>query len=113
MSGMIGPLKMITPIELKEVNQLMKERRADYFISGYVFFISQHLVLFRGDESCIVVPFDVFSTSGNYSPNFNDFQIIDYGQTIKLGQYEVLSDYVLQKIDPNYVKYQESNVICQ
>jgi|ERR1700722_12286436 len=108
--GMIGALKKLTPLELKEINLLLIKEKSKYIVSGYAVFMSKHLVLFRGDGSCVVAPFDMFPPNTICSPNFDDLQIIDFGKSIKLGQYEVSSKSILEKLDPN-ISYIDTELV--
>lgn len=58
-------------------------------VAGYSDFTRQQLVLFREGGACIRIPFDAFKPSGTCSPDFSKLSIIDYGNTVKLGEYEV------------------------
>ncbi len=59
------------------------------------------LVLYRGSLERVVVPFSWFrSASRNTKPNFNDFEVIDNGQTVRLGKYEAAVDAILYEFDP-------------
>jgi len=87
--------------ELAEV--LTNERRADLIIGGIVDRSSKNLTLWRGSLEPLTVPFVAFTPSGNgVSPDFDQFRVIDYGQTIQLGSYEATPDSLLYEFDPEY-----------
>jgi hypothetical protein len=74
--------------ELKEIVGLSKILKRHCVVAGYSDFLHQQLVLFRGDSQTVIVPFAKFEPSGTCSPDFNELEIIDYGNTIRLGEYE-------------------------
>lgn len=48
----------------------------------------------------LTVPFVAFETSGDGTiPDFDRFSVVDFGQTIRLGDYEAASDAVLRDFD--------------
>ena len=60
-------------------------------------------MLFRGNLSPLVVSLDVFQPSaGSPKPDPKRFAVTDYGQTLKLGDYEVAADAILYEVDPEY-----------
>jgi hypothetical protein len=87
--------------ELVEV--LLDDRKADLIIGGLVDHVSQHLILWRGSLESLPVPFTAFAPSGNgVSPDFEQFRVTDYGQTIQLGPYEATTESLLYEFDPDY-----------
>ncbi len=57
-------------------------------------------MLIRGDFSQIVAPFSWFApTVDGVAPDFDDFQIVDTVETLKLGEYETPSCAVLGQHD--------------
>lgn len=54
------------------------------------------ILFYRGNGQEIVVDFDEFKPSGTgIEPDFNQVSIIDYGHTVKLGEYEAASMAIL------------------
>jgi hypothetical protein len=101
----IGLLSVLRPIELKAVQKLSLIKRRRYFIAGYTDFDNQQLVLFRGDGSVVIAAFSMFQPSPINSPDFNDLEIIDYGQGVRLGSYEASTRSILIDLDPEYKQY--------
>jgi hypothetical protein len=60
------------------------------------------VVLYRGDLESLVVPCEWFSSQPTAKPDFGQLSITDYGQTIRLGDYEVATEAVLYERDPEY-----------
>lgn len=91
-------------LPLDELAEVLKaENKADLFIGGSVDEVSKTLTLWRGTLDSLTVPFSAFEKSGDgILPDFSDFSVIDFGQTIRLGDYEAASDAVLYEFDPKY-----------
>ena len=49
-----------------------------------------------GDGSVCEFPFNYFTPSGTDTPDFKDVSILDYGQTLRFGTYEVATDELSQ-----------------
>lgn len=88
----------------EEMEQALRApHRADLAIAGLVDDKLQTVTLWRGDLRPLVVPWAAFKQSGSGpTPDFRRFQIIDYGQTIRLGEYEAATDALLYEFDPDY-----------
>ena len=91
----------LEPEELAEA--LKAQNRRDLFIGGLVDTTTKTITLWRGDLEPLTVPFTAFPKSGDgIKPDFNRFGVTDYGQTLKLGDYEAAADAVLYEYDPEY-----------
>jgi hypothetical protein len=92
----------LSPIaELIEV--LGSDKRADLFIGGVVLAAQSALLLYRGNLEPITVPFNWFaSRPGSPDPEVTQFAITDYGQTVRLGDYEAAADAILYEFDEDY-----------
>lgn len=87
--------------ELVEV--LSAPNAADLFIGGSVDAEAGVLLLFRGNLVPLVVPLGIFKTTPvGLHPDPGRFAIADYGQTVKLGDYEATADAILYEVDPDY-----------
>lgn len=79
------------------------ENRVDLFIGGSVDKGSETVTLWRGNLQTITVPFAAFAKSGDgTAPDFDKFSVIDYGQTIRLGDYEAAADALLYEFDAEF-----------
>lgn len=106
-----GGLKILPREELEEV--LLAENRQDLFIGGVVGSADRVLVLYRGDMIPLIVPFDSFRIAGDgIVPDFSDFAVIDYGQTVRLGRYEAAADAILHELDKEYRARARKNMIA-
>jgi len=87
--------------ELVEV--LEADNRPDLFIGGSVNHTTETITFWRGDLKPLTVPFSAFEKSGNGTKSdFNEFAVIDCGQTVQLGDYEAAVDAILYEYDPQY-----------
>lgn len=91
-------VRLLPREELKEV--LGTEHPGDYFIGGIVDAEDQSVVLYSGNLDRLVVPFGWLKATGHSpKPNFDDFEVIDSGQTLRFGSYEAAADAVLYEFD--------------
>lgn len=87
--------------ELAEV--LEAENRPDLFIGGSVDNATETITFWRGNVKPLTVPFSAFETSGDgTAPDFNNFSVIDSGQTVQLGDYEAAVDSILYEYNSEY-----------
>ena len=92
---------------------LGSEHRANLFIAGAVAPAAKSLVLIRGNLDSLVVPFGVFTPRPGSKPDFSDFEVIDSGQTIRLGAYEAAGDAVLYELDPEFRRHERKRRIFE
>ena len=91
----------LPPEELAEA--LAAKNRADLFVGGLVDHSSEMVTLLRGNLETLAVPFSAFPTSGDgIVPDFDDFAVTDFGQTVRFGEYEAASDAILVEYSPEY-----------
>lgn len=89
--------------ELQEVCKLPDRR--DRFIGGIVDKDSRTITLWRGNFESMIVPFDAFPPTANgIRPDFKKFSVIEYGQTLKFGDYESDSAAVLYEFASDFRK---------
>ncbi len=93
---------VMLPVEaLAEV--LKQPNRGDLCIGGSVDHAHRMVVLVRGNLDVLPVRTSAFEPSGDgTTPDFDDFEVIDYGQTLRFGAYEASVDAVLYEVDPDY-----------
>lgn len=84
--------------ELNELKVFSLTAKRYLVVAGYPDFLRQQLVLFRADGRSVIAPFDMFEPSGTFSPDFYELEIIDYGNTIKLGKYEADAGAVMEHL---------------
>lgn len=97
--------------ELAEV--LATENPDEYFIGGVVNRDDDVLVLFRGNFERLLVPLDWFRRDRPPFPDFDDFEIVDTGQTICFGDYEAAADAVLYEFDRRARRRMKQREIAQ
>jgi len=87
--------------EMKDI--LAAPNREDLLVGGSTDPVNQLVLLYRGNLQPVVVPYAWFSRrAAAPRPDFRDFEITDYGQTVRLGKYEASVDAVLYAHDPEY-----------
>lgn len=96
----IGDIKFLPPPELKVA--IESDNRSELFVAGYYDYDAQQLMLFRGDGTSLIVPSSFFILSAKSPLDFNQFNLTDYGQTIKLGDYAVSANSILSEFDLSY-----------
>ena len=95
--------------ELAEVLSAPPEESADLFIAGAVDAEDKMLTLVRGNLQRLSVPLTIFRPSGTTKPNFRRFSLGDYGHTIRFGDYEASTDYILYQCDREYRRKVNAN----
>ena len=84
------------------VETIVMADASDRFIGGSVDLKAKTLTLLRGDITAVVARF-IFPQSGDgTAPDFAQLNLIDYGRTIALGDYEASADAILYELDPDY-----------
>lgn len=84
------------------------ENRSDFIIGGNIVGGSVDVedgavTLVRGDLTPIVVPLPMFKTTAQgVAPDPQDFEVIDHGHAIRLGDFEATTDAILYELDPDY-----------
>ena len=99
---------VVTPeagIQLLPKDQLLEvvasRRRAELLIGVAVAFDSVMVV--RGDLESVMIPKAWFKTRrGGPTVDFSDLEVIDGGQTVRLGEFEAASDAILYEFDPAF-----------
>jgi DNA-binding Xre family transcriptional regulator len=87
--------------ELAEV--LEATNRENLFIGGFVNKATETITFWRGNLESLTVPFSAFEKTGRGTePDFDQFSVIDCGQTVKLGDYEAAVDALLYEYDPEF-----------
>lgn len=87
--------------ELTEV--LLADNRHDLFVAGFVDAESHSLILYRGDFERLMVPLTIFKKlGGGAKADAKRLSLTDFGQTVRLGDYEAASDAILYEADPDY-----------
>ena len=87
--------------ELAEV--LKAPNCEELLIGGTVDRGSEIVTLWRGNLDALIVPFSAFPVSGDgIRPDFDDFSVIDSGQTIRFGEYEAAAEAVFYEYDSDY-----------
>lgn len=98
-----GFAKLLHAETLREV--LSARNRADLIIGGLYIEDAESLLLYRGTLEPVLVRVSWFKArTGGPRPDFARLSFEDYGQTVRLGQYEASTDAILYEHDPDYRK---------
>ncbi len=106
--GEVNTFKMLPPDELMDVLLAPEEESHDLFIGGSFDPISETLTLTRGDLEKIVISIAMLVPSGKAAPDPTRLSIEDYGNTVRLGEYEAATDAVLYQVDSDFRKRQNA-----
>ena len=91
-------VKLLPSEEIAEV--MASTHRDDLFIGGTLDVTDGRLVLYRGSLEPLVVPISWFKLPENPRLSSKDFEVTDFGQTIRLGTIEAAADAILYDFDP-------------
>jgi hypothetical protein len=84
---------------------LSRPDRGEFVISMTIDHENKLIRLLRGSLDSLLVPFDAFlETPTGQAPDFTAAEIIDYGRTLRFGDYEAGVDSVLYDYDRDYRK---------
>lgn len=92
----------LPPDQVLEVMTAPEANRRNVFIGGNMNEKEGTLTLVRGNREELTIPLALFRKSGKFTPDFGRFELDDYGNTLRFGEYEASSDYVLWEVDPQY-----------
>ena len=60
-------------------------------------------MLYRGDLTSLVMPLSMFKARpGGPRPNAGRLEVVDFGQTVKLGEFEASADSLPYELDADY-----------
>ena len=92
-------LKLLPIEEITEV--LASPDREDSFIGGIVDKENALVILYRGNLEPLSLPLSWFEAGPNSpQPDPDDFNVIDFGQTVRLGDFEAGAEAILYEFDP-------------
>lgn len=110
--SVITGAELLEPIDLLDVVESYKRR--DLFIGGAVDADDEALVLYRGDFSSLLVPFGWFEPRPAAGPpDWTRFQVTDFGQTLRMGDYEAATDAILYEFDPVFRREEKARLLEQ
>jgi DNA-binding Xre family transcriptional regulator len=92
----------LAPTEIEAA--LIAKNNSELVIAGTVDTQAGIIKLLKGDLSRVFVPISSFKPTSEVTPDFDRFEIIDHGHTLKFGAYEANIDAVLYENDPEYRK---------
>lgn len=94
-------VRLLPREELAEV--LSSAHRAELLIGAAAAPADAAVILYRGNLEPLVVPLAWFRRrSEGPSPNISDLAVTDFGQTVRLGDYEAATNAILYEFDAEY-----------
>ena len=101
-SRVVSPDHGLRLLPLEEIAEIFASPDSeDSFIGGIVEKENGSAILYRGNVDPITIPLSWFDAGPNSpQPDPDDFEIIDFGQTVRLGKFEAGADAILYEFDP-------------
>ena len=101
-SRVVSPEDGLKLLTLEEIGEIFESPDCeDFFIGGIVDKENGSVILYRGNMSPITLPLSWFNAGPNSpQPDPDDFEIIDSGQTVRLGKFEAGTEAILYEFDP-------------
>ena len=94
-------IRLLPIHELADV--LASPDRADLFVGGAGASSDAAVILYRGNLEPLIVPLAWFrARPGGPKPHLNRLAVTDFGQTVRLGDYEAATDAILYEFDGAY-----------
>ena len=81
---------------------LAEEHPEDYFVGAGYNEDDDAVVAYRGDLRTVTVPLDELEPNPRNKPDPTDLEIVDWGQTLRLGDFQVPADAILYERDPDF-----------
>ncbi len=85
--------------EAEELFNLPWEERARYIIMARVDFDQSLLIFVRANGANGTIDLKFFTPNAIETPDFDQLEIIDFGRTIKFGNYEAATDSILEEVE--------------
>ncbi len=101
-SRVVTPNDGLRLLPLEEIAEIFASPNSeDYFIGGIVDKENGSVIMYRGNLDPITLPLSWFKAGPNSpQPDPDDFEVIDFGQTIRLGKFEAGTEAILYEFDP-------------
>ncbi|PKB58954.1 MAG: hypothetical protein BZY83_04175 [SAR202 cluster bacterium Casp-Chloro-G2] len=103
-SRVVSPDDQLKLLPLGEIAEIFASADSeDFFLGGTIDKANDSVILYRGNLEPITLPLSWFEAGPNSpQPDPDDFEIIDFGQTVRLGEFEAGADAILYEFDPSY-----------
>ena len=101
-SRVVSPDDGLRLLPLEEIAEIFASPDCeDSFIGGIVDQENDSVILYRGNIEPLKLPLSWFEAGpSSPQPDPDDFEIIDFGQTVRLGQLEAGTEAILYEFDP-------------
>lgn len=103
-SRVVSPDDGLRLLLLEEIGEILASQDSeDSFIGGVVDKENGSVILYRGNLEPLTLPLSWFEAGPNSpQPNLDDFEIIDFGQTVRLGEFEAATEAILYEFDSQF-----------
>ena len=100
----VAPAEGVQLLATDEVAEILgSETKEDLFIGGAADRDEKSVVLYRGDLEPLIVPLPWFKARPKGpKPDASKLEVTDFGQTVRLGDYEAATDAILYEFDATY-----------
>lgn len=107
----VGPWVSLSDDEIDKIIELPLPKKGHVIIEAHVNYTWCSVIAIRGDGLMMVIPFVLLTDipAKLEKPDYKDFSIIDGGNTLKFGKYEVAVDYLLYDLDADYRIWANNN----
>jgi len=107
----VGPWVSLSDEEMDRVFELPMPQKGHLIIEAHVNYTWCSIVAIKGDHLFMVIPFTLLTDipAKLEKPDYSQLSIIDGGNTLKLGNYEVAVDYLLYDLDADYRIWANNN----
>lgn len=102
--GESASFKWLPSDQLGEVLAGDSNAARDVFIGGVNDTEFGLVTLVRGNFERITIPLSIFRPSGTSKPDFTRFELDDYGHSVRFGEYEASTHFILYEADADYRK---------
>jgi hypothetical protein len=83
----------------------LRNDRDEFCIGASIDRSAQAIICVRGDFSVISAPLTFFESTSGVIPDFNDFEVIDHGRTLRFGKYQATFSALLYERDIRYRRH--------
>ena len=83
----------------EEISNILDEAKSQTAVSAMFSKQKRVLSLIMADDTIAIIPLLVLEQEQIIISDFNKIELVNHGQTVKLGEYEVAVDYILEHKD--------------
>lgn len=108
-TGVVAPDADIDLLPEDRIFAVLAEKHPEeYFVGAGYNEDDDAIVVYRGNLRTVTVSVDQFEANPRAEPDPADLEIVDWGQTLRLGDYQVSADAILYDRDPEFRRRQRA-----